>query len=263
MTTAEGAFPKVAGDPFFSSEYNLLWKNNYAQVATTHLTCDEGTGYIYWSAGTITLYGTAYTLSLGNSAADWRGKYIIATLSGAAATLSATSTITDFITTGVLPIAFIDSNGKITHFFSTTNAQEFLSHEAPFLYGDSGDVTKTYTVQQGQFAATDAVVVDVMIETNFTSATTIQITLNDGSGHAFTAYSQSTANLFLLKAISMNGYQNAVVVGTHCYSATPATTAIDMRKLVSIAVRVTTSYQQYNFLYCRGITVRQSRLGAI
>lgn len=77
-------------------------------LISSSFTGNSGTGVVSWTAGTVVYAGSSYTLSSGNSGVDWKNKFIVATLSGGTATLSAIATTAKVVDQTQVVLGFVD-----------------------------------------------------------------------------------------------------------------------------------------------------------
>jgi hypothetical protein len=248
--TAEGTFPKVNGDVFYASESNTFNYDKIAQVQvkTTKLTCSDLTGYLYWTAGTISIGATDYTLSASNSGADWRGTFVIATLSGGTATLSsvAVTSKSSMAPSTVVALCWIDSAGLITHFFSNT---QLRVEEIDWVYSErqtSGTLSKT--LQVGSFNTGDGL--ELTLEgaagsqaSNGSYGCTVRITDNGGD-HNFSLWSGNGITELTYRLVIMNikdAKQSTMNIATTlaANSFSTITEAISFPNITAIAIVLT------------------------
>ena len=252
MATAEGVYPKSNGDPSYASEYNAFnyVKNIQATVKTTQITCNTANGYVYWTAGTISLGATGYTLSASNSGADWRNSYIIATLSGGTATISnvAVGARSSLAGNTVVPLAFIDSAGLITHYFSNTKYTDEDASLATTAFGIGTTISKTIPI--GGLNTGDALEVRAWgfasVGNNTGFVATLRI--NDGGNKDFTLWSRVNNNgteyhdtTYIIQAAAQTrqDFTTAALGTAPTQSRSSSSTAITFTTINTISIVVT------------------------
>lgn len=253
-----GDYPKVAGSPWYSAEYNMLWNVRQAAV-TTMLNASKTTGYVYWGAGTIVLNSTSYTISVGNSAADWRSKYVIATCSGSAATISsvALASLASLCGSLIVPLAFIDANGVVHHYFDGTKPQETQAWIGAQAVTTLGSYTVTFTIPAGTLQ--DGDVVEIAAHATESTSTggnsTLSYILNDGSDRSVAVTVGGTEEYFAT-ALMGNGFQHmAKTTGTASF--TNGTTAISMAAVTAIKVTLASATNQTIYLFDADVIIHR------
>jgi len=117
----------VSGTPCQAAQFNDMQTNVGKELqpktlaaSTSVFTSVAATGFVYWTSGTIYYDGTAYTLTGGNSAADWRDTYVIATLSAATATISSIAKTARLQDETKIEIAFCEPTTAKLRFYTPT-----------------------------------------------------------------------------------------------------------------------------------------------
>lgn len=126
----------VPGELARASDFNSIQTNDGKEmqpktlaITGTDFAGNGGTGYVSWTAGVIYYDGSAFTLSAGNSAADWRDKFIVATLSGGTATISGIANSSRIQDETKILIGYEETSGVIRMYVS----QEVLEVLHPFV----------------------------------------------------------------------------------------------------------------------------------